>query len=242
VRADPSILKVGSIAAFGVALSYLASALTAVMMPSELQGRPDVTPHQFWMVLSQHPTAHLAFHWSWVAAGFFGLGAVPAISLIVWTSNRGAILWSGGAAFCGFAVLARSHLMEVAFDRRIIPHYQDAETPFQQAVQVVAGLALDVPDGFLTYGAIGVWVVTVSWLGLRHRLLPRPLCVLGFAAGLTSLAGVLGYTFLIRSLLVISVGVGGLVVVPAWYAWIAFVLREHAAQQGVQPTPSNRPD
>ena len=56
--------------------------------------------------------------------------------------------------------------MEVAFDRRIIPHYRHAEPAFQQAVQVVAGLALDVPDGVLTYGAIGVWVVTVSWLAL----------------------------------------------------------------------------
>src|SRR4029077_17606279 len=113
------------------------------------------------------PTAHLAFHWSWIAAGFCGLGAVPAISLLVWSANPGAVLWSGAAAFYGFSVLARSHLMEVAFDRRIIPQYRDAGTEFQRPVPVVAGLALDVPDGFLTYGAIGVWVATVSWLGRR---------------------------------------------------------------------------
>ena len=231
MRADPSIAKVGSLAAFGVALSYLASGLSAMMMPSELQGRPDVSPHQFWTVLSQHPMAHLAFHWSWVAAGLFGLGAVPAISLLVWPSNRGAVLWSGAAAFFGFGVLARSHLMEVAFDRRIIPHYQDGGASFQQAVHVVAGLALDVPDGMLIYGAIGVWVVTVSWLGRRHRLLPKPLGTLGFAAGLTYLAGVLGYTFVVRWLVVVSVGVGGLLLVPAWYAGVGVVLRGH----GVPP-------
>src|SRR5207249_11842414 len=88
---DPTIAKTGSIAALGVALSYLASSLCAVLMPPERQGRPDVTPHQFWMVLSQNPLAHLAFHWSWVAAGLFGLGAVPAISLVVWSVNRGAV-------------------------------------------------------------------------------------------------------------------------------------------------------
>ena len=229
---DPTIAKAGSIAAFGVALSYLASSLCAVLMPPELQGRPDVPPHQFWTVLSQDPLAHLAFHWSWVAAGFFGLGAVPAISLVVWSANRGAVLWSAAAAFSGFAVLARSHLMEVAFDRRIIPHYRHAEPAFQQAVQVVAGLALDVPDGVLTYGAIGVWVVTVSWLALRARLLPGPLCVLGYATGLTYFAGLLGYTFLVHWLLVLSIGLGGFLLAPIWYAWLGFVLRGRAAQQG----------
>ncbi len=229
---DPTIAKAGSIASFGVALSYLASSVCAVLMPPELQGRPDVAPHQFWMVLCQDPLAHLGFHWSWVAAGFFGLGAVPAISLVVWSRNRGAVLWSAAAAFCGFAVLARSHLMEVAFDRRIIPQYPHADRAFQQAVQVVAGLALDVPDGVFTYGAIGVWVVTVSWLGHQARLLPSPLCVLGYATGLTYFAGVLGYTFLVHWLLVLSIGVGGFLLAPIWYAWLGFILRERAAPRG----------
>jgi hypothetical protein len=228
MRLEPSIAKVGGLAAFGVAASYVASGLSAIMMPAELQGRPDVTPHQFWSVLSQTPTAHLAFHWSWIAAGLFGLGAVPAISLLVWEASPGAVLWSGAAAFSGFAVLARSHLMEIAFDQRIIAAYPHADPAFQQAVHVVAGLALDVPDGFLTYGAIGVWVAVVSRLGLRRRLLPAPVCFVGFAASLTYLAGVLGYTFAIRPLVVVAVGVGGLLLVPAWYASLGVLLRHRA--------------
>jgi hypothetical protein len=225
---DASIARVGSLAAFGVALAYLASGVCAVSMPPELQGRPDITPHEFWTVLVQHPTAHLAYHWSWVAAGFCGIAAVPAISRLVWRASPGAMLWSGGAAWLGFAVLARSHLMEVAFDRKVIPHYLEAGPAYQDAVHVAAGLALDVPDGFLTYGAIGVWVACTSALGLRAGLLPRWLCGLGFAAALTYLAGVLGYTFLFRPFIVLSVGVGGFVVMPAWFAGLAFVLRRSA--------------
>jgi hypothetical protein len=81
MRSDPTVLSVGAIASFGLAAAYLLSGVFAVMMPPELQGRPDVTPHQFWTVLSANPRAHLAFHWSWVAAGIFGLAAVPAISI-----------------------------------------------------------------------------------------------------------------------------------------------------------------
>ena len=82
MQTDAAIAKTGSVAAFGVALAYLASSICAVLMPPELQGRPDVSPHQFWMVLAAHPLAHLAFHWSWVAAGIFGLGAVPGQELV----------------------------------------------------------------------------------------------------------------------------------------------------------------
>ena len=221
---DASILRIGSLAAFGVAAAYFASGLCAALMPPELQGRPDVSPHRFWSVLSQQPHAHLAYHWTFVAAGLSGLAAVPAISLLVWTAQRGVVLWSGGAAWLGFAVLARSHLMEVAFDRKVIPHYAAATPAYQEAVHVAAGLALDVPDGFLTYGAIGAWVTCTSALGLRGQRLPRALCLLGFAAGLTCLAGVLGYSLLLRPLIVLSVGAGALVM-PAWFAWLGLVLR-----------------
>jgi hypothetical protein len=139
------------------------------------------------------------------------------------------VLWSATAAAFGFAVITRSHLMEVAFDRRIIAQYPTADPAFQQAVSVAAGLALDVPDGLLTYGAVGVWVVVVSVLALRGGLLPARLGALGLAAGVTNLAGVLGYMFEIRPLLIVAIGVGGLVVVPLWYARLGMVLHAHAA-------------
>jgi hypothetical protein len=225
---DPSVRRVGAFASLGVAVAYLLTGICAVAMPTELQGRPEVTPHQFWTVLSQHPTAHLCFHWAWVLAGLFGIGAVPAISLLVWSANRGAVLWSGSAAFLGFSVLARSHLMEVAWDRRIIPKYQAAEPAFQQAVHVVAGLALDVPDGLLTYGALGIWVAVVSLLAVRQQALPRGFAYLGFATAAALLAGVIGYGLLLRPFIVVAVGVGGFLLVPAWFLWAALLLRRPA--------------
>jgi hypothetical protein len=137
-------------------------------------------------------------------------------------------MWSGAAAALGFAVLARSHLMEVAFDRRVIERYAEADAAFQQAVHVVAGLALDVPDGLLTYGAIGAWVAVVSVLAQRSRALPAPLCILGFATAAAYFAGVAGYALAIHPLIVLSVGLGGFVLAPAWYAWLAVILGRQA--------------
>lgn len=226
---DPSIRQVGVFASFGVAIAYFLTGVCAVLMPPELQGRPEITAHVFWTVLSQNPAAHLCFHWAWVLAGLFGLASVPAISLLVWSAHRGAVLWSGLAAFVGFAVMARSHLMEAAWDRKIIALYQTADPAFQQAVHVVAGLALDVPDGVLTYGAPGIWVAVISLLSIRQRRLPSLFAYLGFATAGALLAGVIGYGLLLRPFIVIAVGVGGFVLVPAWFAWAALLLKRSAA-------------
>jgi hypothetical protein len=64
------------------------------------------------------------------------------------------------------------------------------------------------------------------------RRLPRGLCLLGSAAGLTYLAGVLGYGLLLRPLVVLSVGVGGALVVRAWFAGLGYVLRRSSREEG----------
>jgi hypothetical protein len=225
---DSSIRRVGAFASFGVAVAYLLSAAFAVLMPPELQGRPDVTPHEFWTVLSRDPTAHLLFHWSWVLAGLCGIAAVPAISLLVWPLHRGAVLWSGLAAWLGFAVMARSHLMELTWDRKIIPVYPTADPAYQQAVHVVAGLALDIPLGVLSYGAVGVWVAVTSLLALREQTIPHSFAYLGFATAGALLAGLVGYGLLLRPFIVVAVGVGGFLLVPAWFAWAGVLLRRSA--------------
>lgn len=220
-----SIDRVGGTAALLVALAYIGTGVSALWMPPELQGRPEVTPHEFWLALARDPTAHLAFHWCWVASGLVGLAAVPAIARLGRPASEGWSHWGAALGYLGFAVNARSHLMEIAFDRKIIPLYLDSPEAFQQAVHVVAGLALDVPEGWLTYGGLGAWVAIASVCGRRAGALSRGQLALGLVAAMSCVLGVLGYTLTNRPLLVLSIGVGGLLVVPGWFAWIGIGLR-----------------
>ena len=226
---DPSIRRVGALAAWGVAAGYFATGVCGLLMPPELQGRPGISPHLFWSVLSQQPAAHLGFHGAWIVAGLCGIAAVPAISACVWTSQRGVVLWSGLAAWLGFATLARSHLMELAWDRKIIPLYAGADPAFQQAVHVAAGLALDIPIGVLSYGAVGVWIALVGALGRRERRWPAGFAALGYATGLALACGVVGYGFALRPFIVVAVGVGGFLLAPAWFVWAGLLLRRTQA-------------
>jgi hypothetical protein len=88
--------------------------------------------------------------------------------------------WFGSAlGFIGLAVTARSHLLEVAWDRHIIRRYPDADPAYQQGVHVVAGYGLDVPDGFLQHGAVGAWILISSILVLQGDTLPVLLAWIG---------------------------------------------------------------
>ena len=115
--------------------------------------------------------------------------------------------------------------MEVAFDRKVIPLYQTGDEALQRSVQVVAGLALDVPDGFLTYGGIGLWVSVISVLAFQQGILPRLLSVIGIATAITYLLGVIGYTLIIQPFLVTAIGLGSGLLAPIWHIWLGIRLR-----------------
>jgi len=217
--------KIGGIAAIFVGVSYIGVAISAIMMPPVLQAALEVSPHEFWIKLSNNPTAHLVMHCFFAISGLFGLGCVAAISNIVRDKNPGLVGWSSALAYLGFAVNTRSHFMEFAFDRKVIPSYPEANAAYQEAVQVVAGLALDIPDGFLTYGCLGIWVILVSFLALKHDLLPKALNFVGISAGITFLFGMLGYTFLIKQFLMLSFVLGSLILVPIWFIWLGVTLK-----------------
>jgi len=95
-------------------------------------------------------------------------------------------------------------------------------------VHVVAGLALDIPDGFLTYGAIGAWVATLSIVGARSGTWSRGMAALGLAAACCYASGLLGYTFLIRPLLVLSFAPGSVLLIPAWFIAMAVRMRRES--------------
>lgn len=155
----------------GVAL--LGVLLSAGTMPKALRGRAE--PAEFWRVLCEHPTAHLGLHWTHAAYGLLGLGTIPAVYELVAPQHRAWAWYAGALGFIGLATTARSHLLEVAWDRHVIRRYPDADHAYRQSVHVVAGYGLDVPDGLLQHGAVGAWMVISSILMLQGASLPAGL-------------------------------------------------------------------
>lgn len=198
-------------------IAYFAVAVCAALLPAELSADPDITPHGFWTILAGDPAAHLAMHWAFVAVGLFGVGVVVPVARLLDGTGSGLLHYVSALAFLGFAVNARSHLMELAFDRKVLPDYADADPAYQQAVHVAAALALDIPDGVLTLGGIGVWMAVASLLLVRARRISRPVAASGLAAALLFAAGIAGYVLLAQWLIVASFVGGFLVLAPLWH-------------------------
>ncbi|MDJ0788081.1 MAG: hypothetical protein QNK05_14825 [Myxococcota bacterium] len=221
-----SVLRLGGLASMCVGAAYLLSAAAFLAQPPVLRGAGS--PHEFWLALAEGSTPHLALHWFSALSGILGLAVVPAVLRLVRDEAEGLALWASALAYVGFAVTARSHLMEVEFDLRVAPLYATLAPETQATVPLIAGLALDVPHGWLTMGGIGFWVFAVSWLGLRAESLSRGLVYLGFALATAFLAAVVGFSFLLLPLVTLGVGLGGLVLAPVWFVWLGFALRDRA--------------
>ena len=200
---------------------------SAALMPKALQMRAEA--HEFWSVLSENPVAHLSLHWTNAAYGLVALGVIPALYEIVAAESRAWAWYAGALGFIGLAVTARSHLLEVAWDRHVIRRYPDAENAYQQSVHVVAGYALDVPDGFLQHGAVGAWILINSILVLQGGSLPAGLAWLGFVTAALAIVTVVGYMAVVADqssgprLLTIGIGVGT-PAEAAWFIWLGFEL------------------
>ena len=219
-----STARFGGILSILTGAAYLAVAVSAALLPVELSADPDITPHDFWTVLAGSPHAHMAMHWSFVAVGLFGVGVVIPVSHLLKGFASGIVSYASALAFLGYAVNARSHLMEAAFDRKVLAGYVDAHPAYQEAVHVTASLALDVPDGVLTLGGIGLWMTVVSLLLCRARRVSRWVAFLGVAAAAFFGAGIFGYTLMMQPLIVASFVGGFLVVAPLWHIFIGRTL------------------
>ena len=225
---DASIANLGAAASILVGISFLLVLLAAGLMPGELQGNSEA--HEFWMAMSESSTAHLLFHWFYALGGLAAFAALPAIFFLVRSTNLGLVIFTTGLAYFAFAVNARSHLLEVAWDRYILRNYRQADEAFQRAVHVVAGYALDVPDGFVTHGGLGLWLLVTNLLGYQFQLFPTLLALLGIGAGLLNWVIVCGYVLQNShnarlGARVLSIGIVlGNSFGAIWFIWIGIIL------------------
>ena len=219
-----SVLRLGGLFSLIVGLSFVGATLAAALMPAELQANPEITEHEFWSILANDPTAHLTMHWVFALAGIAGLGVVPAAAIWIWDRSAGfagLLLWSSTVGILGFAVLARSHLMEVAFDVKVLTNYVESGNAYQQAVHVVAGLALDVPDGLLTLGGIGLWIMTLSINAYTSQKAGILFLFCGLSAAVGLWIGVFGYMAMNQTMIVVSFVGGTLLLAPLWHVLLA---------------------
>ncbi|MDE3091177.1 MAG: DUF4386 family protein [Chloroflexota bacterium] len=222
---DNTLGKLGGTCSILVGISYIVVGITYVLLP--LEQRAGTGPaSKFFVSFAQNPTALIVEYWAFALGAILALAAVLAISDSVRSANEGWVRWTSNLAFLGFGVTAINFFRLLALTPGRAAAYAAGDAAMKTAlVATQADMALD-PQGWLGFGAVGLWVLVVSVLALRGTALPKLLAYDGIAVGVAYWLVVAGYVLGIETLIAIAAGLGGVILGPIWYIWIGLRLRQ----------------
>lgn len=222
---DNSLYRLGGIASIFVGLSYVVVGITTAFTPPSVAGVPDVQSP--FMYFEDNKFMILTGWWALLIGAIFALAMIPAVSATVQHLNEGWVRWTSTLAIIAFAVVIVDNYWSIVYTSARAKAYITG-TEATRAVLTVPGAPqwIDV-QGWLAYGAVGLWILVVSLLALRNNAWPKGLAYLGiFGAFLyfTALASSV-IPALFVSGAIIFVGILGAIFAPIWFTWMGIFLR-----------------
>ncbi|WP_053365066.1 hypothetical protein [Bacillus sp. FJAT-27245] len=209
--------RLGGISAIVIGLLYL---LTVVLVLSAPPGENSVIDHVHYM------NRLIAVHYVLGFLGLFGIMAVLAVS----NKLEGQTKWSEWypytkvMAIIGFAILALNNLRQVGLDHELShAAVEKGGETLDTIVMAWVGLVELSPQGWIDFGFVGIWIVTVSYFTLKSGGM-KLLSVFGFVGGSCFIITVLGNVSGVSFLTMIGMGLGGLAAVPVWFIMMGRVL------------------
>ncbi len=219
---DDSLRRIGGICSVLLGLAYLLGGLAYLLQPAELQAAADTT--EFWSVLAQDSGMNTLMHWGFGFTGVFGIAVVMVVSELVRSWSEGSVRVTSGLAYVGYAVMVTTHFRSAAVYRAVAEVYVAGDASVQAGIGALGWRLFDLdPQGWLTLGAVGLWILVVNVLALREARWPNMLAYLGIASGLLSWLAVAGSVVEVPVLVAIGAGLG-IVVAPSWFIWIGVTL------------------
>jgi hypothetical protein len=229
---DNSLYKLGGICSMLLGVSYMVIGVTTFMMPPALTyGNDAASP---FMYFEANKGLLLANYWAFAAVGIVGLAVVPAVSATVLHMNEGWVRWTGTLATLGFAVTILDNYWSIVVTPMRAIAYVRGTAALRAALSVPNSAQFIDLQGWLGYGAVGLWILVCSILALRASLWPKGLAYLGiavaFAYFLTLGANVVpGW----KELILLS-SAAAIVLGPIFYIWMGLALRRTGAPMVAQ--------
>jgi hypothetical protein len=172
---------VGGICSTALAVVYVLLILGRFVLPAPLRSTADMVT---WLnVFAVNSTVQLLLYFLLGISGFFALGALPAFQEALQDVNEGMARWATNVGLAGFVVTSIEAFRFLAL-RPLQAGALKSPEPAGKiiAVAVEPIIPLDLA-GWLQFGAVGFWLLTVGWLAQRSGRVPRGVSMLGIAAG-----------------------------------------------------------
>ena len=221
---DNSLYKLGSICSILLGVSYLVVGVTGGLIPSNLSGVPDVqSPFMYW---EENKIMLLTNWWALLLGAVFALALIPAVAKTVQPLNEGWVRWTSTLATIAFAVVILDNYWSIVYTSARANAYVNGSEAIRAALTVPGAPQWIDVQGWLAYGAVGLWVLVCSILALRNNVWPKGLAHLGILAAfiffLALASSAISALFLSGTIL--FVGVIGAVFAPIWFTWMGIFL------------------
>ena len=224
---DNTMSKLGGTCSILLGVSYMVIGITYFLLPPELQ--EPLADGKFMTAYAQNPLMLNVEDWAFALGGLLAIAAVLAISDSVRSANEGWVRWTSSLALVGFAALAISYFRFLALAPDRAAAYVQGDAALKAALTVppapLNGLGLD-PQGWLEFGAVGLWILVVSLFALRGGTWPKPLAYVGVGLAIVYWLVVAAIVLKMQLLIAIAAGVGSVLLAPIWYIWLGLRLRK----------------
>jgi len=223
---DNSLSKLGGTCSILVGVSYIVTAVIFLLLPPEQQDAAGIPPAKFLESLAQNSTLYIVAGLVFALGSLLAIAAVLAISESVRSANEGWVRWTSTLAIIGFAVNAVDWFRLLALNPARAAAYVQGDAAIIAALTVPGAIAGLDPAAFLSFGAVGVWILVVSLLALRSGAWPKPLAYVGIGVAIVYGLVVASSLLQIQLFTAIVAGVGGVILAPIWYIWFGLRLRK----------------
>jgi len=217
---EKSIVKLGGICAVIVGILYVLVGITYLLLPEAQKGGPEIEDFaKILLSVNQNPILTMLLYVEFALIGILAFAAVPAISGLVQTVNEDWARWTKNLAYLGFAVLAINYFRAIALTPWRAEAFAAGDASTRAAIAGVGPILID-PQGWLSFGAVSLWLLVVNILALREGKLPKLLGIIGIVGAILYALVVAGNVTGITLLIMIAAGLGGIIVGPIWFIWI----------------------
>src|SRR6266498_692967 len=156
---DNSLSKLGGTCSILVGVSYIVTAVIFLLLPPEQQDATGIPPAKFLASLAQNYTLYIVAGLVFALGSLLAIAAVFAILESVRSANEGWVRWTSTLAIIGFAVNAVDWFRLLALNPARAAAYVQGDAAIRAALTVPGAIAGLDPAAFLSFGAVGVWIL-----------------------------------------------------------------------------------
>jgi hypothetical protein len=215
--------KLGGICSILAGALIPVSAIAYLLMPAAQQSWAD--PAAYLSSFAEAPTFALIEYSANILTAILALAVVVAIPHKIRPVHEGWLRWTTTLALMGYSVTALQYLRELALIPGMAKAFIVADAATRAATAGNLYLVLLDPHGWITFGAIGTWLLAVNVLALPGTRWPRPLGYVGVAGGIAYWLIVAGTVLHVDVLVTLSIA-AGVLMGPIWFIWVGLVLRK----------------